>query len=76
MTMIDKITREQLEDLSDAFDFGTPSEFHEILVEYTGIVAKPYTAYQYFNEFGDYIGDSNDFELLDLLQNARIEVVR
>lgn len=75
MTMIDKITREQLEDLSDAFDFGTPSEFHEILEEYTSIVAKPYTAYQYFDEFGDYIGDSNDFELLDLLQNARIEVV-
>lgn len=75
MTMIDKITREQLEELSDAFDFGTPSEFHEILEEYTSIVAKPYTAYQYFNEFGDYVGDSNDFELLDLLQNARIEVV-
>lgn len=73
--MLDKITREQLEDLSDAFDFGTFFEFHEILEEYTGIVAKPYTAYQYFDEFGDYIGDSNDFELLDLLRNARVEVV-
>lgn len=73
--MSDKITREQLETLSDAFDYGIFSEFHEILKEYTGIVAKPYTAYQYFDEFGDYVGDSNDFELLDLLQNARIEVV-
>lgn len=73
--MIDKITRKQLCELSDAFDFGRLSEFHEMLEEYTGIVAKPYTAYQYFDEFGNYIGDSNDFELLDLLQNARLEVV-
>lgn len=73
--MIDKITREQLEELSDAFDFGRPSEFHEILEEYSGIIAKPYTAYQYFDESDNYVGDSNDFELLDLLQNARIEVV-
>lgn len=73
--MIDAITRDQLEELSDAFDFGTPSEFHKILEEYAGIIAKPYTAYQYIDEFGDYVGDSNDFELLDLLKNARIEVV-
>lgn len=73
--MIDAITRDQLDELSDAFNFGTPSEFHEILEEYAGIIAKPYTAYQYFDEFGNYVGDSSDFELLDLLLNARIEVV-
>ena len=72
--MVDKITRSQYEDIEDAFSYGTIGEFHRMLEKHTGISAIPYTAYKYFNG-DDYIGDSEDFDLLNLLKNAYIEVV-
>ena len=72
--MVDKITRSQYEEIDDAFAYGTIKEFHRTLEKHTGISTVPYTGYQYF--YGDdYVGDSNDFDLLDLLKNAYIEVV-
>lgn len=38
------ITKKQLEELEEARSCGSRKEFHELLEEYTGIVAKPYTA--------------------------------
>lgn len=70
--MADKITHEQFEDLRRA---TSTSEFHKMLARYTGIDAIPYTAYQYFDGAGNYVGDSNDSGLLDLLKSAYIEVV-
>ena len=72
--MADEITKSQYEEIEDAFNYGTIGEFHRMLEKHTGIEAIPYTAYQYFNG-DDYVGDSNDFDLLDLLKNAYIEVV-
>lgn len=43
--------------------------------EYTGIEARPYTAYQYYDNCGNYIGDSSDSALEDLLEAACIKVV-
>lgn len=63
----------ELQDLKEALEWDK-DEFPEVLKEYTGIVAKPYTAFQYYYENGDYIGDSETFSLEELLEEAKIEV--
>lgn len=68
------ITKEQFEDIDDAREYGTRKEYHEQLEIHTGIVAKPYTAYQYFDSAGNFVGDSDNYTLSDLLENANIEV--
>lgn len=69
--MAKKITREQLEELEYAIDFA---EYLKLLNRYTGIEAVPYTAHQFFDEDGNYIGDSNESSTMELLKAAYIEV--
>lgn len=68
-----KITKEQYEEIEEAREYGR-EEFHGILEEYAGIVAKPYTAFDYYDNCGNYVGNSDDYDLKDLLNNAYIEV--
>jgi hypothetical protein len=67
------ITSKQVEQIEDATIFGT-KEYHKKLEELTGIKAMPYTGYSYYDAAGDYIGDSADSGLSDLLKAAYIEV--
>ena len=69
-----KITKEQYEELCESKCWDTYEEFHKILEEITGIEAKRYTGYQYFDSIGNYVGDSNDCSVKDLLDNAYIQV--
>lgn len=69
-----KITKEQYEELEDVRVYGTKQEFHTLLEKYTDIVAHPYTAYQYVDCADNYVGDSDNFDLRDLLTNAYIEI--
>ena len=69
------ITIEQLEELRDA-ESNSTREFNELLEEYTGITAKPYTAFYYEDSAGNWVGDSSNDEVNDLLQRAYIEVRR
>lgn len=62
-----------LQDLKECLDWDK-EEFPKALKEYTGIIAKPYTAFQYYYENGDYIGDSDHMSVEDLLKEAEIEV--
>ena len=71
--MTEKITAEQLREIEDAVIFGT-KEYHKRLEEYTGIKAMPYTGYSYYDSAGNYIGDSADSGVMDLLRAAYIEV--
>ena len=71
--MIDKISYKEFLELCDTRSFGTRDEFHKKLVEY-GIEARPYTAYQYFDDVGNYIGDSEYLDERTLLQNAYIKI--
>ena len=72
--MVDKITKSQYKEIEEAFTYCSIDEFHRILFKHTGISTASYTGYQYF--IGeDFVGDSNDFDLLDVLKNAYIEVV-
>ena len=68
------ITAEQFEDLEDARQYGRREDFHRLLEEYTGITAKPYTAFQYFDSVGDYVADSEDYTVRELLECAGIGV--
>lgn len=74
MGMARKITQSQYEELQDAFEEGF-YEFNQILAEHTGIIAHSYTGYTYFDVNDNYVGNSEDFDLDDLLESAYIEVV-
>lgn len=47
---------------------------HALLRKYAGIEARPYTAYQYYDEDGTFIGCSDESCLDDLLEKANVEV--
>ena len=72
--MVGQITRKQLEQIEDAAIFGT-KEYNKKLEEITGITAMPYTGYSYYDSAGNYVGDSCDSSLSDLLSAAYIEVI-
>lgn len=63
----------ELQDLKECLDWDK-EEFPKALKEYTGIIAKPYIAFQYYYENGDYIGDSEYYSIEDVLKEAGIEV--
>lgn len=72
--MINKINKEQLETLCESKLWNGYEDFHELLEQITGITAKRYTGYSYYDSSGNYIGDSNDSTVRDLLDNAYIEI--
>ena len=72
--MAKNITAEQYERLSESDFTGNESEFHALLEEYTGIEARPYTAFQYFDAAGNFLADCDGTYLDDLLDMAEIKV--
>jgi len=72
--MVDKITREQYEELCESEVFDSREEFNKMLEEITGITAQPYISYSYYCGKGNYVGDSDINILMDLLNNAYIEI--
>ena len=72
--MVDKISKEQYEELCESKFWDSDDDFHRMLEEVTGITAKPYIGYQYFDSYDNYVGDSNDDTVRDLLHNAYIEI--
>lgn len=67
------ITKSQMEELEDAGAFGIEGA-NKLLKKYAGIEARAYTAYQYYDEYGDFIGCSDECCLDDLLEKANVEV--
>ena len=67
------ITKAQRAELEEAYTFGV-EEAHDMLRKYTGIEARPYTAYLYYDEDGDFVGSSDDDGLDDLLEKVNVEV--
>lgn len=49
-------------------------EYRKLLREYMGIKARAYTAYNYYDENGDFIGNSEDYDLDQLMEAAGVEV--
>lgn len=69
-----KITKDEYEALCDTKSWGSREDFHKLLEELTGIEAQQYTGYQYYDSVGNYLGDSNDTSVRDLLNSAYIEI--
>ena len=69
-----KITKEQYRELCDSECWDTTEEFHNLLEDLTGIEVKRYTGYPYFEALGNYVGDSSDCSVRDLLNSAYIEI--
>ena len=68
-----KVTAEQLQELEEAQSFDR-NEYHDLLQEYAGIIAEPYTGFSYYDSAGNYLGDSSDCDTMELLKSAYIEV--
>ena len=49
-------------------------EYRKLLREYMGIKARAYTAYNYYDENGDFIGNSEGYDLGQLMEAAGVEV--
>lgn len=67
------ITKTQMEEIEEASDWGI-EETHKLLEKYAGIKAKPYTAYLYYDENGDFLACSDETDIYDLLEKANVEV--
>ena len=73
--MSNTITKAQLEEIEEAKCWGERQEAYALLEKYTGIRAKPYTAWIFYDEADNYVGDSDNYSIRDLLENAYIEVI-
>lgn len=73
--MFKTITKEQLEEIEDAYSYGSPKDSYKLLKKYAGIEARPYTAFTFYDEADNYVGDSDNYSIKDLLDNAYIKVV-
>ena len=72
--MVDKISKEQYEMLCESEVFDSREEFNKMLEKITGITAQPHISYSYYCGEGNYVGDSDIDILMNLLNNAYIEV--
>ncbi len=72
--MANKITQAKMDELNYCL-VSRKDKFPALLEEYTGIIAKPYIAFQYFDQHEDYICDSGDCSLEDLMEENEIKVV-
>ena len=73
--MAGQITRRQLMELESAWEYLSDETFEEKLKEYTGITRTPYTGYSYYDASGNYLCDSDEFDLRVAMEDAYIEVV-
>ena len=67
-----KITEQQYEELREAYETDD-QKFAELLEEYTDITRRAYTSYDYYSG-DDYVGNSDDNSLHDILRAAYVEV--
>lgn len=73
MRMAKFITKSQMQELEDACTFGIEGT-NKLLKKYAGIQACAYTAYNYYDEYGNFLTNSDEAELYDLLEKANVEV--
>lgn len=73
--MAKTITTEQLEEIEDAIGCFDRGAAYALLKKYTGIEARPYTAFVFYDEADNFVGDSDNYTIRDLLDNAYITIV-
>lgn len=68
------ISREKFNELNDYLNYdGVDEDFFTKLHDTTGITAKPYTSYSFYDENGDYVGNLSE-DLRDILNHAGIDI--
>lgn len=68
------ISREKFNELNDYLEYdGADEVFFTKLYDATGITAKPYTSYSFYDENGDYVGNLNE-DLYDILRYAGVGI--
>jgi hypothetical protein len=73
--MRNTITKEQLEEIEDAMFLHDRETAYALLEEYAGIEARPYTAWAFYDEADNYVGNSDNDSIQDLLDSAYITIV-
>ena len=69
------ITKSQLREIEDEVFLHNREGAYSLLKEYTGIEARPYTAWSFYDEHDNYVGDSDNYSIQDLVENAYIDIV-
>lgn len=68
------ISQKQFNELNEYLEYdGVDEVFFTKLHDATGITAKPYTSYSFYDENGDYVGNLNE-DLYDILRYAGIDI--
>lgn len=67
------ITKAQMEELEDACTFGVEGA-NKLLKKYAGIQARAYTAYNYYDEYDNFLANSDETDIYKLLEMAGVEV--
>ena len=67
------ITKTQMEELEDACTFGIGGA-NKLLKKYAGIQARAYTAYNYYDEYDNFLANSDETDIYELLEMAGVEV--
>ena len=57
-----------------ALFIGDDEEYRKLLKAFIGIEYRSYTAYNYYDENGDFIGNSEDYDIGQLLEAVGVEV--
>jgi hypothetical protein len=69
------ISQKQFNELNEYLEYdGVDAVFLTKLQHLTGITARPYTNYNLYDKNGDYLTDSSDLDLYDLLMQAGIGI--
>lgn len=69
------ISQKQFNELNDYLEYdGVDEEFLTKLRDATGITAKPYVAYNLYDENGDYVGNFDIDLLYDILRIAGVGI--
>lgn len=69
------ISQKQFNDLQEYLEYkGVDTVFLMKLQYLTGITAHPYTAYSLYDENGDYLCNSEDIDLNDMLRDAGVGI--
>jgi len=67
-----KITQQQFDEIRFSL---SASETAKLLEKYTDIEVTPCTVYQYFDSAGDFVGDSENYTIAEVLEKAGVEVI-
>lgn len=73
--MIKYITKAQMNEIKEAMRLGCINTANNMLHKYAGIEARAYTAYNYYDESGNFLANSDETDIFDLLEKADVEVL-